>query len=95
MDDLIKRLNAASESLHMPPSVQSIRNIRCMEAMDEAAAALTEAQATIARLEAALIRQGDNMAFVLNHMTMPDGYYGKFIRELEEDRAALSPGKGE
>lgn len=42
------------------------------------------------RLEAALQRQSDNMAFVLNHMNVPDGLYGKFTRELAEDRAAIT-----
>jgi hypothetical protein len=42
----------------------------------------------IAELEAALTRQGDNMAFVLNHMDVKN-WYDKFTTELAEDRAAL------
>lgn len=38
---------------------------------------------------AALNRQADNMAFVLNHATLPDQYYSKFSHELAEDRSAL------
>jgi len=38
----------------------------------------------------ALSRQADNMAFILNHMTIPDQWYEKFSRELEEDRAVLA-----
>ena len=55
-DDLVKRLRAGSESLNMPPSVQSIKNIRCMDAMDEAAAALVAKDAEIARLRDALVK---------------------------------------
>lgn len=40
--------------------------------------------------EGALRRQADNMAFVLNHASLPEGWYDKFTRELAEDRAALS-----
>lgn len=43
------------------------------------------------RLQEALKRQSDNMAFVINHISMPEHWYEKFQRELEEDRAALSP----
>jgi hypothetical protein len=43
----------------------------------------------IERLRKALERQGDNMAFVLNHHTMHDSWYEKFRHELDEDRAAL------
>jgi hypothetical protein len=42
------------------------------------------------RLREALIRQSDNMAFVINHISMHDGWYEKFQRELEEDRVVLS-----
>jgi hypothetical protein len=42
----------------------------------------------IAELEAALTRQGDNMAFVLNHMDVKN-WYDKFTTELAEDRTAL------
>ncbi|CCM77088.1 hypothetical protein [Rhizobium mesoamericanum] len=38
----------------------------------------------------ALKRQADNMAFVLNHMTMPDSHYERFMEELELVRAAIS-----
>jgi len=42
----------------------------------------------IQELEIALSRQGDNMAFVLNHMDT--GTWGeKFTKELEEDRKVL------
>lgn len=38
----------------------------------------------------ALNRQGDNMAFIINHATLPDQWMDKFSRELAEDRAALT-----
>jgi hypothetical protein len=46
------------------------------------------AQARIAQLKLALTRQGDNMAFVLNHMDVKN-WYDKFTTELAEDRTAL------
>jgi hypothetical protein len=49
---------------------------------------LRASQARIAQLEAALNRQGDNMAFVLNHMDVKN-WYDKFTTELAEDRAVL------
>ena len=45
-------------------------------------------QARIDKLTEALTRQSDNMAFVLNH-TDTGNLYEKFLRELEQDRAAL------
>jgi len=38
----------------------------------------------------ALERQTDNVAFILNHVALPDHWYDKFKSELEEDRAALT-----
>lgn len=49
-------------------------------------------QAEIERLTKALTRQCDNMAFVVNHVTL-HRWYDKFKDELEEDRAALSGSK--
>jgi hypothetical protein len=48
----------------------------------------TEAADTITALDAALRRQADNMAFVINHATLY-AWADKFSRELEEDRLAL------
>lgn len=39
---------------------------------------------------AALSRQADNMAFIINHVTLPEQWRDKFMRELDEDRAAIS-----
>lgn len=50
-----------------------------------------EHEAALETLRAALDRQCDSMAFILNHMSIPVAYYEKFTRELEEDRAALAP----
>lgn len=41
------------------------------------------------RLRAALERQSDNMAFVLNHMEVQKQWYEKFTNELSENREAL------
>ena len=49
----------------------------------------------IASYVEALTRQGNNMSFILNHMTIPDQYYEKFTRELSEDRAALAAAEAE
>ena len=46
----------------------------------------------VAALVKAAERQMDNMAFVLNHAEIPNGYYSKFIDELEQDRAAIRKG---
>lgn len=51
--------------------------------------AVGELQGRIAGLEKALERQGDNMAFVINHVTIPNQWMEKFMRELDEDRTAL------
>lgn len=51
-------------------------------------AEVVKANERIEKLEAALSRQGDNMAFVLNNMDTKTWYY-KFEKELEEDRSVL------
>lgn len=38
----------------------------------------------------ALSRQWDNMAFCLNKFNIPDKWYEKFARELEEDKQAIA-----
>ena len=43
----------------------------------------------VAKLEAALSRQADNMAFVLNNASLPDQWYEKFLNELALDRVAI------
>jgi hypothetical protein len=46
----------------------------------------------------ALERQCANMAFILNHVSVPGQWYAKFKRELEVDRdgiAAIVPEGGE
>ncbi len=54
-------------------------------------ALLNQAAITIRRLETALTRQTENMAFVLNHGDVRS-WYAKFSAELTEDRAALKAG---
>ena len=39
----------------------------------------------------ALERQSDNIAFILDHVSLPEHLYCKFQAELAEDRAALNP----
>lgn len=42
------------------------------------------------KLKAALLRQCDNLAFVVNHVPLNDPLYNKLKSELEEDRVVLS-----
>lgn len=42
-----------------------------------------------------LERQCDNMAFVVNHATLPNQWLEKLSKELEEAREILSKAKGE
>ena len=46
------------------------------------------------QLKAALERQGDNLAFVLNRVSLPEAWFEKFDRELQEDRKALEKNDG-
>jgi hypothetical protein len=55
---------------------------------DIAQTLIEEKDERIEKLEAALTRQGVNMAFVLNRMDTRQ-WYDKFTLELAEDRAAL------
>lgn len=41
-------------------------------------------------LEEAMDRQGDNMAFVINNVSLPEQWRDKFMMELEQDRAQLT-----
>lgn len=41
-------------------------------------------------LAKALYRQMENMAFVLNHIPVPEQWFEKFNKELSEDYRALS-----
>lgn len=50
-ESLVERLRSASKSLDRPPSVQSISNLRIIEACDEAAAHIDAQAARIAELE--------------------------------------------
>lgn len=45
----------------------------------------------VAELEAALLQQTDNMAFMLNRCDLPSQWFDKFDRELTEDRKLLPP----
>lgn len=41
-------------------------------------------------LAEAMDRQGDNMAFVINNVSLPEQWRDKFMMELEQDRAQLT-----
>lgn len=58
-------------------------------ALDTAQSQLVISNDRLRAAEGALRRQADNMAFVLNHAPLPEGWYDKFTRELAEDRSAL------
>lgn len=56
---------------------------------DDIEAVLADREALKAQLEeaeGALERQADNMAFILNHVGVPQPWYDKFSRELAVDR---------
>lgn len=57
--------------------------------MDEAADLITTLTAERDALAKALDRQCDNMAFIVNHVSL-HAWYDKFKNELEQDRPALS-----
>lgn len=69
-------------------SPDAIREIA--EYVSDLEARATAAESTVAALREALDRQCDNMAFVVNHATLPDPWLNKFSRELDEDCKALS-----
>lgn len=77
--------------------IKSLRaNLRCKET--EALGYLRDVgtlQAEVRKLAKALERQCENMAFVINHVTLPDSWYEKFQCELDNDRAALDQDGGE
>jgi hypothetical protein len=50
----------------------------------------TECPPPMTKVDAALARQCGNMAFILNHVWLPAGWYEKFSKELTEDWAALA-----
>jgi len=52
-----------------------------------------EEQQIVEDLIEALDRQCDNMAFVLNHMSVPGQWNDKFTEELEADRKILKKGE--
>lgn len=43
----------------------------------------------VSKLVSALTRQTENMAFVLNRVSLPEKWYAAFTTQLAEDRAAL------
>ncbi|MEN3145735.1 hypothetical protein ABCW43_00310 [Neorhizobium sp. IRAMC:178] len=53
---------------------------------------LAAKDAELAKLREALNRQADNMAFVINHVTLPGQWLEKFMVELDADRSALNQG---
>lgn len=42
----------------------------------------------------AVSRQFDNMAFILNHATLPEQWHEKFVKELAEDRDIIPQEQG-
>jgi hypothetical protein len=89
MDDLTQRLarfdfDPIDGLLHNPRDGEWVKAA-------EAAARIEALEAEVARLRDGLERQGDNMAFVLNHASLPEQWDAKFTLELAEDRAALTP----
>ncbi len=46
-------------------------------------------------LYGALERQTDNMAFIMNHFNIPQEWYTKFTREIDQDREVLTKARGD
>lgn len=79
MTDIVERLSVRWEKI---PRAAAYKIDRILLERKEAAY-------TIETLRAALSRQSDNMAFVINHMDLPPQWHLKFTKELDEDRASL------
>lgn len=86
-EELLKRLDSYSD---LEPgwyaNVGKRTGEQCCEAMREAAALIRQLKADNERMREGFERQTENMAFILNHATLPEQWYEKFRRELEEDR---------
>jgi hypothetical protein len=88
-EDIIKRLNDIWRDDDHERGCAG-RNYDCSCGFDSRSLETAkDAADEIERLRKALERQGDNMAFVINHVTIPNQWMEKFMRELEEDRTAL------
>lgn len=82
--DIVERLRAGQ-------SLADFWSNRTENLLSEAASLITTLTAERDALAKALDRQCDNMAFVVNHVSL-HAWYDKFKNELEQDRATLSLG---
>ncbi|MGY3359792.1 hypothetical protein ACVWZK_006455 [Bradyrhizobium sp. GM0.4] len=82
-DDLPERLLAAAEGLHMPPSIQSQRNIRAMNACDEAATEIKRLRALLTQPQRDVTKWPDTLGF-----DDRDKYIDELEAQIERNRAA-------
>lgn len=80
----------AHSALHHSGARKSRDTKKTMEVFGLLREELKRERALKADLLEALDQQCELMAFVLNHVTLPDGWYEKFTAELETSRATLS-----
>lgn len=82
----IRELNTLSqqgEDYIWRPASRAVKALLCAEQEMKAGRAIRKA------LAGALSRQADNMAFVLNRVSLPDQWHAKFEQELAADRVVL------
>lgn len=73
--------------------LRGVNSLIAIKVASDAADRIEALSAENERLRSALSRQCDNIAFILNHMSIPDNWYEKFTHELKEDRQALGETK--
>lgn len=103
MSDIIAQVRRRVESPDFDEPLNEIDRLRALSGgedldfwkhdADALLEYLTALLDRIEELEKALERQCDNIAFVINHVTLPDSWHEKFQCELEIARAALDQDK--
>ena len=87
----VDALLALVEALRRERDVARAKASAATEMLAASIASEARLMARVAELEAALTRQADNVAFVLNRCPLPEQWFDRFDRELREDRKLLPP----